>query len=66
MDDVSAVQLPQLLTSAELAERWGCSTGWLANMRSAGVGPTFLKLGSNVRYRVPDVIAYEDSCFTAV
>ena len=66
MDDVSAVQLPQLLTSAELAERWGCSTGWLANMRSAGVGPRFLKLGSNVRYRVPDVIAYEDSCLTAV
>jgi hypothetical protein len=66
MDDLSAHQLPQLLTSAELAERWGCSTGWLANMRSAGVGPRFLKLGSNVRYRVPDVIAYEDSCSTAV
>ena len=66
MDDVLAGQLPQLLTSAELAERWGCSTGWLANMRSAGVGPRFLKLGSNVRYRVPDVIAYEDSCSTAV
>jgi hypothetical protein len=30
------------------------------------VGPPFLKLGSNVRYRLPDVIAYEDSCFTAV
>ena len=66
MDDVLAGQLQQLLTSAELAERWGCSTGWLANMRSAGVGPRFLKLGSNVRYRVPDVIAYEDSCSTAV
>jgi hypothetical protein len=66
MDDVLADQLPQLLTSAELAERWGCSTGWLANMRSAGVGPRFLTLGSNVRYRVPDVIAYEDSCSTAV
>jgi hypothetical protein len=66
VDDVSADQLPQLLTSAELAERWGCSTGWLANMRSVGVGPPFLKLGSNVRYRVPDVIAYENSCCTAV
>jgi len=66
VDDVSADQLSPLLTSAELAERWGCSTGWLANLRSAGLGPPFLKLGSNVRHRVPDVIAYEESCRSAV
>jgi hypothetical protein len=55
----------QLLTPAELAERWQCSPGHLANMRSAGVGPVYLKLGSSIRYRVSDVQAYEQSCEVA-
>lgn len=65
MDDTSMSRSPHLLDSTELAERWGCSTGWLANMRSAGVGPKFLKLGSNVRYRVPDVLEYENSHYSS-
>jgi hypothetical protein len=55
----------QLLTPAELAERWQCSPGHLANMRSAGVGPVYLKLGSSIRYRVSDVQTYEQSCEVA-
>jgi hypothetical protein len=43
----------------ELAERWNCSTGWLANSRSARTGPAFLKLGTRVVYRVEDIEAYE-------
>ena len=54
-------ELARLFTPAELAERWQCSPGHLANMRSAGVGPVYLKLGSSIRYRVADVQAYEQS-----
>ncbi|QCX26420.1 helix-turn-helix domain-containing protein [Nocardioides jishulii] len=31
----------------------------LANWRSAGTGPTFVKIGGMVRYRLADVEAYE-------
>lgn len=62
---MSETVLTQLLTPAELAERWQCSSGHLANMRSAGVGPVYLKLGSSIRYRVSDVQAYEQSCEVA-
>ena len=66
MDDTPSSGVSTLLTPTKLAERWGCSTGWLANMRSAGGGPKFLKLGSNVRYRVPDVLEYENSHYSSV
>lgn len=49
-----------LLTPKELAERWDCTVGHLANMRSAGVGPTYLKLGATIRYRVSDLLDYEE------
>jgi hypothetical protein len=49
----------ELLAPPELAARWGCSVGHLANLRSARGGPNFLKLGGNVRYRLADVMAYE-------
>lgn len=47
------------LTPEALAERWSCTKGWLANMRSAGVGPRYLKIGRSVRYRVADIRAFE-------
>lgn len=50
-----------LLTPSDLAERWSCSTGWLANLRSAGSGPPFAKVGSLVRYPLADVLAYEQA-----
>lgn len=50
-----------MLRAGELAERWGTSTGRLANMRSAGIGPTFLKIGASIRYRLSDIEAYESA-----
>lgn len=48
------------LRPGELAERWNCSTGWLANLRCAGLGPAYLKLGGRfIAYRVEDVESYE-------
>jgi hypothetical protein len=46
---------------AQLAARWDCSVGWLANQRSAGLGPAFFKIGSNVRYLLSDIEAYEEA-----
>lgn len=57
----SSALVSDLLTPAELAERWVCTVGHLANMRSAGAGPTYLKLGASVRYRITDLLAYEES-----
>lgn len=47
------------LTPNDLGQRWGVSVGHLANLRSAGIGLTYLKLGASVRYRLSDVIAEE-------
>ena len=51
------------LTTADLAARWRLSPGHVENLRSAGGGPVFVKLGtgrkSPVRYRLSDVEAWE-------
>jgi hypothetical protein len=52
-------EVTELLTPRELADRWTCSVGHLANLRSAGLAPTYLKIGTAVRYRLADVLAYE-------
>jgi hypothetical protein len=53
----------ELLTPVELAERWGVTTGHLANLRHQGDGIGYLKIGSRVAYRLADVLAYEDSVY---
>ena len=52
---------PAMLTPAQLAERWSVQVGSLANMRSQGRGPAYLRLGASVRYLVNDVSAYESA-----
>lgn len=52
----------RLLAPDDLHKRWGVSKGTAANWRSAGKGPRFIKLGNGiVRYRLSDVIAFEDA-----
>ena len=51
----------KLLTSAELAERWGVHPRHPANLRLAGRGPAYVRLGSNVRYRLSEVIRHENA-----
>jgi hypothetical protein len=48
------------MNALALAERWDTTAGRLANMRSEGVGPHYLKIGTRVLYRVDDVRDYED------
>ncbi len=51
----------ELLTDAQLAERWQLSRGTLANQRSQGRGPAYLKIEGRVRYRRSDIEAYEQA-----
>lgn len=47
------------LSSAELAKRWNLHVVTLANWRAQKRGPAFVKLGTKVRYRMEDVLNYE-------
>ena len=51
----------ELLTDARLAERWQLSRGTLANQRSQGRGPSYVKIAGRVRYRRSDIEAYEQA-----
>lgn len=54
-------KLQTYLTPAELVARWNgaVTKGTLANWRSKGKGPAFQKFGSNVRYPIAKLEAYE-------
>lgn len=52
-----------LLSPQELADRWGVTTGHLANLRHQGQGIGYLKIGGRVAYRLADVLAYEESVY---
>jgi hypothetical protein len=47
------------LTQTELARRWRISPRTLERWRWLNQGPTFLKLGSRIAYRLLDVEAFE-------
>ena len=50
------------LNQRQLAERWDLSEGTLERWRSEGIGPIFLKLQGQVRYRIEDISAYGEDC----
>jgi predicted site-specific integrase-resolvase len=51
--------VPTFLTSKEVADRWRLSDQTLANWRSAGKGPPFIRVGSRVLYPIEGIHAYE-------
>lgn len=53
-------QAPELIDAPRLADYLGVTPQALSNMRAAGTGPRYLKLGRNVRYRWSDVEAWLD------
>lgn len=53
------------LTQTHLAKRWSVSEGTLERWRSDGIGPIFLKLKGQVRYRIRYVEQYEKSCLSS-
>ena len=53
------------LSRAELAARLGVPVKTLAEWASKGTGPRYAKFGKHVRYRLSDVIAWENDQFAA-
>lgn len=54
--------MDQPLTEKELAKRWGISPRTLQLWRREGKAPPFITIGHHtVRYRMEDVLAYEQS-----
>jgi Helix-turn-helix domain len=49
---------PVLLTVSEVAALLRCSISSLNKWRCLGGGPTFVKVGARVRYRLPDIAAW--------
>lgn len=64
------VEQEQLLTEVQLEERWQMNASHLRYWRmkrAAGdttAGPAFVKLGRSVRYRMSDIIAFEQENLT--
>lgn len=50
----------EMWTQTQLAERWQLSSGTLERWRSEGIGPIFLKMQGKVRYRLSDVVTFEE------
>ncbi|MDC9720817.1 MAG: helix-turn-helix domain-containing protein [Gammaproteobacteria bacterium] len=51
-----------LMTQRELCNRWQVNEATLERWRSEGIGPIYVKLGGQVRYRREGVLKYEASC----
>jgi predicted DNA-binding transcriptional regulator AlpA len=50
--------LEKLYTPSELSEYLKFTVATLAQMRYTGTGPTFIKLGHQIRYRESDILAW--------
>lgn len=49
-------------TQIQLSEYWQITTYTLERWRSQGIGPFFLKMQGQVRYRLSDILAFEEKC----
>jgi hypothetical protein len=49
------------LSIADLAEREGVPVETVKKWNWTGTGPTYLRVGRHVRYRLADVVAWEES-----
>ncbi len=54
-----------IISQEELAKRWQVSTSTIARWRTEGMGPVYLKLRGQVRYRLEDIQIYEAECLRA-
>lgn len=53
------------LSEGQLAGRWTLSCRTLQRWRSEGRGPAFLTIEGSIRYRLVDIVAYEERCLRA-
>jgi predicted DNA-binding transcriptional regulator AlpA len=58
---VEEVNADRWISRQELAERYGVPVKTPAEWASKGTGPRYAKFGRHVRYRLGDVIAWEQT-----
>lgn len=49
-----------LIRERELAERWKTSRRTLQRWRTEGWGPAYILIGGAIRYRLADILAFEE------
>ncbi|UYV35782.1 helix-turn-helix domain-containing protein [Rhodobacteraceae bacterium D3-12] len=49
------------ISEGKLAHRWQMSRRTLQRWRQYETGPTFYEIGGSIRYRVADVLAFEEA-----
>lgn len=59
-------QLPKFLKAKDVADWLGISEQALANDRYRGEGVPFVRIGSRIRYRLSDLLAYVEANTTEV
>ena len=52
---------PNLLNTAQLAERFNLSASYLNKLRLAGGGPRFVKIGRRVAYDIVDLLEWVEA-----
>jgi hypothetical protein len=62
MDDCILGPSPALWLPRQAAEYLNVTTGWLANLRTTGDGPPYVKLSRRVYYRRADLDAWINAC----
>ncbi|MCW2904735.1 MAG: DNA-binding protein [Streptosporangiaceae bacterium] len=51
------------LTVDDLAKRVGVPVATIYQWNSRGDGPRFMKIGRHARYKLADVVAWENACY---
>ena len=51
----------EMITSVQLAKRWDMNLSTLRQWRWRGYGPSYLKIGKKILYRMQDIEAFEQN-----
>jgi len=51
---------PNLWTQEQLAQHWLLSESTIERWRCEGIGPVYLKIRGHVRYRIYDIMPFEE------
>lgn len=58
--DIDDLRPDQLVAETPLAVRWSISKRTLQRYRAEGFGPPYIEIGGSIRYRVQDILDYEE------
>ena len=64
MARISMPTLEKHLTIEEVAERYGVTVWTVYRWNSSRTGPRFMKIGRNCRYKLADVVAWENERYS--